>query len=349
MISHIKLYNFRSHKSLDIELKKGINIIYGKNASGKTSVIEAIYMMSYGSSFLTKDISKIVCENEDFMNINLYVDEGLNRNRYSYSYENEKKIMSINGEKVGKMSEIFSKLSVLLFDQKTRDVFLEKEYRKKFFNKLLGKVSAEYIDAIVKYKSALQNRNALLKSERSDKTMLRVLTNDLIYYTEKIEREKFRILAIINGILGNEESKLVICCPSTIDYYNKGSLEKMYLDSEKDDLIAKKTTKGEHLIDYSILKDGGEVIGKASSAEINKYLLEILLAFEELLTRDGKKTILLLDDICGVLDENNVRKLFESLKNKEQVIITSVNDYPEYNQISEKGLIYKENNIKEEI
>ena len=60
MITELKLHNFRCFNSTTINLSPGINFFYGNNGSGKTSILEAIYMCSSGRSFKSSNIQSLI-------------------------------------------------------------------------------------------------------------------------------------------------------------------------------------------------------------------------------------------------------------------------------------------------
>jgi DNA replication and repair protein RecF len=72
MISELKLHNFRCFKSSVISLSPGINFFYGNNGSGKTSILEAIYMCSSGRSFKSSNIQSLILSDKNFFSINGY-------------------------------------------------------------------------------------------------------------------------------------------------------------------------------------------------------------------------------------------------------------------------------------
>ena len=63
-IKNIKIKNFRNYEQEEIKLEKNINIFYGKNAQGKTNIIEAIFLCSLGKSFRAKKDNEMIKLNE---------------------------------------------------------------------------------------------------------------------------------------------------------------------------------------------------------------------------------------------------------------------------------------------
>ena len=72
MISELKLNNFRCFDSTTITLSPGINFFYGPNGSGKTSILEAVYMCSSGKSFKSSNIKSLISFNKEFFSIGAY-------------------------------------------------------------------------------------------------------------------------------------------------------------------------------------------------------------------------------------------------------------------------------------
>ena len=72
MINNITLNNFRCFKNSTLELSPGVNFFYGKNGSGKTSILEAIYLCSSGKSFKSTNIKSLISIGTDAFNIKGY-------------------------------------------------------------------------------------------------------------------------------------------------------------------------------------------------------------------------------------------------------------------------------------
>ena len=114
-IKKLKLHSFRNYKTLSVTLTKGINIIYGENAQGKTNLLESIYVLGLtkshrsiiDSNLINNDsdyltIEGIVCDNKIDQKLNLYIDQKLKSLKY-------------NDTNIKKVSDYISKLNIILF------------------------------------------------------------------------------------------------------------------------------------------------------------------------------------------------------------------------------------------
>ncbi len=87
-ILNIKFFNFRNLENTSINLSSKINVFYGKNAQGKTSILEAIYFNSTGISFRTRKSSEIIKYNENSILSNIEYEDNITRNNIAVRYEN---------------------------------------------------------------------------------------------------------------------------------------------------------------------------------------------------------------------------------------------------------------------
>ena len=114
LITNIKLQNFRNYKNLNLKLDKGINIFYGDNAQGKTNIIESIFLCSIGRSFRTSKEREIISIGENFSKINIDFEKSDRMGNINYEIT-DKKLISVNGVKIKKLSELLGNINVVIF------------------------------------------------------------------------------------------------------------------------------------------------------------------------------------------------------------------------------------------
>ena len=113
-ITKLKLENFRNYSFQTIEFNKGINVIYGDNAQGKTNILEAIFLCSMGKSFRTtrdKDLIKI---NESYTKINIEYEKSDRKGRIEY-FIGDKKNVLVNEVKLNKLSQLLGNINSIIF------------------------------------------------------------------------------------------------------------------------------------------------------------------------------------------------------------------------------------------
>ena len=113
-IKNLEIENFRNYKNQKIEFDKNINIFYGDNAQGKTNIIESIFFTAFGKSFRTSKEKEVIKKGEDFTKINLEYQKK-DRDGKIAILISDKKVVSVNGIKLKKLSELIGNVNIVTF------------------------------------------------------------------------------------------------------------------------------------------------------------------------------------------------------------------------------------------
>ncbi len=334
-IKKIRLENFRSYQDIRVEFEKGINFIYGDNASGKTNLVEGIYYFAFARSFRCKDDSLLKRNGETAAYLRTIYD------RYGYDSKIEialppvgKRIL-INDKKVSKVSELSKQLNIIYFIP--NDVNLLKatpKERRNFLDMIISKVNTSYLDLIVDYNKVLKERNALLKEENVDLNLLEVIDQKYVDLNYKIYKFRIEFIRKVNNVLPQVFNKLflkdvkakMIYKSFVKNYQTKDELAE-YIKSQHDvDIKFKISVSGVQKDDFSLIVDDKD-IGKYGSQGENRLSVICLKMVNYFLSEDDNKPIVILDDVLSELDKEHENSLIEFLKTLEQVFITSTKKY----------------------
>ena len=346
-IKRLKVENFRNLERLDIEFSDGVNIIYGNNAQGKTNIIEAIYIFSFGKSFrANRDIELLKFDKEYFSsNIEIMKKDRELEMDFGFDKISNKKIIKVNGVIQKKISDIIGKLNVVVF--KPEDIKIVTDapsVRRKYIDYLISSISKGYLENITKYKKVLEERNNLLKEikiklkgnrvlEKNDEDFLDVYDKLLSKLNCEIYNERKRIIEKLNNYIYGIHLKL------TENYINNEKLhikyvsnveediQKMYnnlIKSRLNDINKGYTSFGIHRDDYIISINSLDVSiygsqGQKKSSIISLKLSE-LKVIEEVI---GEKPVLLLDDYMSELDERRRLKFLDIIEDIQIIITTT--------------------------
>ena len=346
-IKRLKVENFRNLEKLDIEFSDGVNIIYGNNAQGKTNIIEAIYIFSFGKSFrANRDIELLKFDKEYFLsNIEIMKKDRELEMDFGFDKISNKKMIKVNGVIQKKISDIIGKLNVVVF--KPEDIKIVTDapsVRRKYIDYLISSISKGYLENITKYKKVLEERNNLLKEikiklkgnrvlEKDDEDFLDVYDKLLSKLNCEIYNERKRVIEKLNDYIYGIHLKL------TENYINNEKLhikyvsnveediQKMYnnlIKSRLNDINKGYTSFGIHRDDYIISINSLDVSiygsqGQKKSSIISLKLSE-LKVIEEVI---GEKPVLLLDDYMSELDERRRLKFLDIIEDIQIIITTT--------------------------
>lgn len=327
IIKTIKLNNFRNHTSFKLECKEETSLILGENGYGKTSVLEAIYILTRGKSFRATD-SEIIKRGTEFYRIEL---EYQNGEKSIATYDGKNKTFIVLDKKTKRLPKNH-KYPVILFTPSDLNLISHAPSRRRdYFDRIFSQFDENYSSSLSKYNKALKQRNELLKTPTLTKESLFSWNIMLSKYGAKLFNFRKLYTAEINQLLtetyrsiSKNQDEVVINYKSEINQISEQMyLQKLESSYEKDQILGH-TSFGIHHDDYIFdfnhkLADGSASRGETRSIILALKFVEAKMIYQKL----GQKPLILLDDVFSELDETRRRCLIKNFKDN-QVIITSV-------------------------
>ena len=346
-IKKIELNNFRNYIHLDMDFHKKVNILLGKNAQGKTNLIEAIYLTSIGKSFRTNKDHEMIGFDGEFARVKISAEKNEEPLELELLVKKEGKEVKKEGYKLSKTSEMLDNIYIVVFSpEDLRIVKDEPEKRRKFIDRELCQLKPVYYNNLSRYKKILQQRNALLKEKNVKEDSLKVWDISLCEVGSKIIRQRKEFIEKINLIskeihkeITNNKEILEIIYEANIEYIeNMENQKDVYLKklekSWKNDIYKGNTSIGPHKDDLKLLVNGIDIRNYGSQGQQRTAALSLKLAEVKLIEEEKReKPILLLDDVLSELDSTRQKYLISSLKDL-QIFITTT----EISEFLEKSL-----------
>lgn len=335
-LSSIKLNNFRNYKSLNLDLSENINVLLGKNAQGKTNLLEAIFFCGIGKSFKRVKDKELIKWEEESGKIEIEIQKKYRKQKIEINLSKSlKKNIKIDGISIIRIGDLLGEIPVVFFSPDELKLIKESpEERRKFMNISLSQTDKKYFYLLRRYEKILANRNKLLK-ETKDIEVLRqtidIWDRVLVDVAEKIikERERFikeitpfaeKALDYISG--GKEKLRVEYKgLKSENQTYSEILAKKLKQNIEKDFKLGY-TSIGPHRDDIDIYLNEIEVKNFASQGQQRTVALSLKLAELEIMKqKTGEYPILLLDDVFSELDSERREKLLK-FTTRTQTFIT---------------------------
>ena len=333
-IDSLSLMNFRNYETLNISFGN-LNIIYGLNGSGKTNIVEAIYMLALTKSFRINNDKIMIKKGKIKAKIRGNVLKKNDENEFGVEISNDGKIVAINGEKQDKVSDYVSKINVILFNPSdTRLIDDAPSERRKMLNIEISQIYKEYLVVLTNYQRILKQRNFYIRGMYINGSYtseyLDILTKKLVEYGKVICKYRQDFIDNINKyIISNYEKifgsgTLKIRYVSTFKNKSEDDLIKRFKDNYQKELSVGKTLEGIHhddimfILDNNNLKEWGSE-GQRKNAIISFKLAEINVINEI----KGYYPILILDDLFSELDKEKITNLLGMLDRNVQTFITT--------------------------
>lgn len=332
IIRNLQLKNFRNYSDCSIDLSEGLNLFTGRNAQGKTNLLESIVVLSSTRSHRISEDQKIIRNQCEFSILTcIYNSEGKDESLKVILHRKGKTLMK-NGYPVMKASDFIGEIHAVLFTPDDLRIFTDSpKERRKLINQEITAVSRIYMHALGRYQSVLKERNILLKNDRVDESLLGIMDEQLaeaeaVIYEKRKEFIDFMNtwISVIYERLSDEKSSLQIRYVTQSDSADPTVLKQKRKAVMKKDMEFRVTTTGIHKDDIIFVKDGMNMIDTASQGQkrmvILSFRLALLLYIRE---KTGKKPVLLLDDVLSELDHERQERLLKLVAEKYQCIITA--------------------------
>ena len=327
IIKSVKLVNFRNHSEYNLECTDETSLILGENGCGKTSVLEAIYILTQGKSFRAVD-AEILKRGEDFYRVEIEFNNG---EKNVVTYDGKEKNFVIVDKKFKRLPKKNRYPVVLFLPSDLNLISSSPSRRRDYFDLVFGQFDGRYNDALLKYNKALKQRNELLKSEN-----LRpgdVFSWNMLLARYGCEIAKFRLefvdeinkkLTEVYRSIAENDDKVELLLETQV----KGVTEAQYLkqleaEFTRDSYLGH-TGFGVHRDDFVFYLNGKVAEGSASRGEMRSIILALKFIEADLVyQKTGLKPVVLLDDVFSELDASRRKCLVQNFKGN-QVIITSV-------------------------
>lgn len=351
MIKEILIENFRNLKDTKIRLSNSINLFYGMNAQGKTSLMEAIYLASTGKSFRTKKVIQAI----KYEKLDLKIFVKLNDfSKYSIQISKDMKKYFNNGKKIPYKEYIGKILAISFIPEDVELVSGIPSLRRGFFNYEISQTNLTYLEYILEYEKVLKVRNRYLKEKNIDNDIFEIYNKkyiNLCYKISKIRKEYIKnlneILFIKYRELFNKDHKLNIIYDSFSNDLTLEEIEQILKQKLKVDLLLGYSSIGIHKDDYIFYLNDKEAKYYSSQGEKKSIVFAIKISEIEYMEKYiNRKPIFLLDDLTSFFDEFRKKQIINYFLEKNiQCYITATNDLK---LIGKKfyfsgGIIYEKN------
>ncbi len=329
MLVRLHLSHFRSYESLELKLDEPVFLILGPNATGKTNILEAMYVAATGRSFRGDD-EELVAHGQDGYVVEAEYDDETVR-VVSLVKPKKTKRFERNAVKISRAT-LLGRHPVVLFEPSDLNLLAgTPERRRRYLDVVLTQTDQHYRHNFLTYRRLLKQRNSLLwRNKRSPISQLDdqlfILETQLAPLAEEISLHRSALLADIEIMLSAIVPRIAKRDHELkMEFAEKSSNYMQRILAARDrDLAVGSTTVGPHREDWSLWFDGHPIQSTASRGETRTALLALKLAELEYVKEksEGRQPLLLLDDVFSELDESRRRQLIEELS-QIQTVITS--------------------------
>lgn len=331
LVKKIVLDGFRNIRDRQIDTSAKQIILTGENGQGKTNVLEAVYMLCYGTSFRTQNIKELVTHGrESFYLCSVFEDsQGLER-KAEVIFSDGKKHIRLDGKDIKDRKELIYCLPCIVFSHDDIEfVRGEPENRRRFFDQTMTMYDPVFFDDLRRYKLILKQRNAAIKDQRTE--LLDIYDQKLASYGLQIMKSRRAVADsfsaifpdIYNAVSLEDRGIEISYRPSWNEELGEdGIIEK--LESQRDvDLKMNTTTSGPHRDRFLINDRNGLFTSSASTGQMRLASLVFRSAQAAFYRqKTGQNPIFLIDDVLLELDSQKRARYLSFLGHYNQAFFT---------------------------
>ena len=336
ILERISILGYKNIEQAELAFSPKLNCFIGKNGMGKTNLLDAVYYLSFCKSHNNQVDSQNIKHDADFALIQgYYLLGGSDEEEFFCSLRRrQKKQFKRNKKEYEKLSDHIGCLPLVMVSPSDSDLITGgSDERRKFMDVVLSQFDKEYLHALIRYNKALQQRNALLKSDMQADESLYELWEEQLAYEGQIIHTKRK--AFVEQFIPTFQYYYNFICQSneTVELkyespLDEGNLVDLLKRKRERDKILGYTTAGVHRDDLDMRMDDYSIKKVGSQGQNKTYVVAMKLAQFDFLKKAGSTTpILLLDDIFDKLDSTRVEQIVKlvSEDNFGQIFITDTN------------------------
>jgi len=330
----LHLLNFKNYLEANLPFSPRINVLVGKNGSGKTNLLDAIHYLALTRSAFSGSDHHCIRHGQQHFFLRGLFKKADNRVEITCAFQNgSKKVLKEGLNEYQKLSDHIGKYPVVLIAPDDTSLVKEgSEGRRKFFDSIISQLDHVYLDSLIQYNQALRQRNALLKiffeTNTSDAAALETYDDMLVRFGTTVNERRKAFVGEYGPVFKGFYH--FIADEEEADIRYRSELEETdfregLMSSRSRDLGLQRTVFGIHRDDYHFTLGSGDLKRLGSQGQQKSFIIALKLAqFEILKKQKGFRPILLLDDIFDKLDDFRIEKLLELIKNDElgQLFIT---------------------------
>lgn len=341
-ILEINYINFRNLIDGSVKFFPKLNLFFGKNGQGKTSLLEAVYFNATGKSFRTSKANEMMKYGVKRTGVYIVYRDNIGEKTLTVKFNDNKKEYYYNNKKVS-YDEFYGKLNVVTYIPE--DIVLitgSPSIRRTFFDGEIAQTNSEYFQDLKNYNKLLKIRNKYLKEERTKDTEYLVYEDEFIKYGAKVIEKRLEYVQKISIILNLNYRKLFDnkkelslsyeCHLGNIKKLSLKEIEKLLREKIKKNFSQEKrygfSLCGPQKDDFLFILNGHEAKSTASQGEKKSIIFSLKLSEIDMVIREKKENpVLIIDDISSYFDSNRKESILNYLEKRNiQVLVSSTGD-----------------------
>jgi DNA replication and repair protein RecF len=332
-IETLQILQVRNLQTIQLSPGNRLNFFTGKNASGKTAILEAIFLLSRGRSFRSPRIQEVIQHNQKTLRVSARIhqeQQGPIHTGLEKGYGET--IIKYNGNKITTISEQSRAMPLVLVTQESHTLITgAPKDRRHWLDWAMFHVEQEYLEQWKVYMKALRHRNILLKKGENKRELYRAWEQGMIESGHYLAKTRQEYLSQLNDVFQDlarpKFAGVISICLST-DWPGYLLQHDIFETTWKNDQKLGYTRNGSHNIDIKFTNESKQIANVYSRGQIKLFICLLALAQAKIQAeRTGVAPIVLIDDYVAELDSEACEYLLDQLAGSNyQVFLTDTNE-----------------------
>lgn len=335
LLTSLIIDNFKNIKRARLGFSPRVNGFLGLNGMGKSNLLDAIYALSFTKSFCGVTDRMLISRGEDFAMVKgTYRRRGLTEELTLGLGGGKRKSLKRKGKEYQRMAEHIGAFPLVMISPADEELIRESaEERRRWMDMVISQSDARYLDALIRYGKALEQRNRLLREGSVDHNLYDAIEAAMepaatylhearAHWTERLQP---LVVSYYSRISQEEELPHLIYSSQMNESHR---LSDLLESARRHDEIVRHTSAGPHRDDIEIMLNGMPMRRTGSQGQCKSLVIALRMAqYEFLRESTGMKPLLLLDDIFDKLDARRVERIMSIVSDTSfgQIFITDTN------------------------
>lgn len=335
LLRSLDLTNFKNIANAHLEFVPKVNCLLGNNGMGKSNLLDAIHYLSFVRSFGRLPDNMLISKSEDFAILKgCYFRNDVEEEITAGLRRGQRKSFRRGGKEYKRLSNHIGFIPAVMIAPCDLTLIIgAAEERRRFVDMIISQSDPAYLDALIRYDQALEQRNKLLRDECGDLSLYEAIEMSMSFAAEIITSARRAFTGQLEGLFQRYYAAL---SPDnevvSLSYCQSGSEHPSFADAlnavRERDRMLKHTTFGPHRDDLVFALNDMPVRQTASQGQTKTFTIALRFAqYDFLRQATGQKPLLLLDDIFDKLDSDRVEQIIKLVGSEEygQIFITDTN------------------------
>lgn len=331
--------NFRNLSTTRLNFESGINVFVGQNAQGKTNLLEAIAVLSTGSSNRTNLDQDLIKWGKNYFFLEAAIDDQAGLEKISIGYQRNNKKIKINNVLCSRIKDLIGSLPLVYFSPEDLNLIKgSPEIRRKFIDNQLCQAFPLYYDYLIRYRNLLQQRNNFLKKNQNQAqkniepwdiqlaetgAFLSIKRKNFIKEITPLAKDYYQSIAEADGNLKIEYSPRLKVGSDDKKDWEVAIFEALKRNRNKD-FLNRQTSVGPHRDEVLLYLDNKLLRNFGSQGQQRTAALTLKIAECDYISQvKQRKALLLLDDVFSELDSKRQQALLKIIRGNMQTFITT--------------------------